>query len=229
MEISPAAASPEPVHLPADAPVRLVWPRRLSGAWLLAWTGLSLWAAYGLATAWPYELHPLLFVLLVSMSGLVFRAGNLLFMRRRRRRLVGWWRAAGRLAALPVGVVLTILLFSKLESISMTSFEREIATWVRQMHAGASASCPAGGRYAVDAALNSYLERSSAVRGGALHHGDGRFVLELKGRSIDIDGSTLYYDSVTRKWNRFHNDNRERTGEFQALINTLAECRFVLS
>lgn len=228
MELSPAAASPESAHLPADASARLVWPRRLSAAWLLVWSGLSLWAAYGLATAWPYELHPLLLVLLVSMSGLVFRAGDILFMQRRGRRLAGWWRAAGRLAALPLGVVLAFLLFSKLEPISMASFEGEIATWVRQMHVSAPTSCPADGKYAVDAALNSYLERSGAIRGGTLHHGDGRFVLELKGRSIDIDGSTLYYDSVTRKWNRFHNDNRERAGEFQALINTLAECRFVL-
>ncbi len=228
MEISPAAASPGPAQLPADASALLVWPRRLSAAWLLAWTGLSLWAAYGLATAWPYELHPLLLVLLVSMSGLVFRAGDLVFIRRRGRRLAGWWRTAGRLAALPLGVVLAFLLFSKLESISMTSFEREIATWVRQMHVSAPTSCPADGRYVADAALNSYLERSGAIRSGTLHHGDGRFILELKGRSIDIDGSTLYYDSVTRKWKRFHNDNRERTAEFQALINTMAECRFVL-
>ena len=229
MELSPVAASPEPAHLPADAPVRLVWPPRLSAAWLLAWTGLSLWAAYGLATAWPYELHPLLLVLAVSMPGLVFRAGDLVFMRRRARRLAGWWRAAGRLAALPLGVVLAFQLFSKLEPISMASFEREIATWVRQMHVSAPASCPADGRYAVDAALHSYLERSGAIRSGTLHYGDGRFVLELKGRSIDIDGSTLYYDSVTRKWNRVPNDNRDRPGELQALINTLAACRFVLS
>ena len=191
--------------------------------------GLDGPLAYGLATAWPYELHPLLLVLAVSMPGLVFRAGDLVFMRRRARRLAGWWRAAGRLAALPLGVVLAFQLFSKLEPISMASFEREIATWVRQMHVSAPASCPADGRYAVDAALHSYLERSGAIRSGTLHYGDGRFVLELKGRSIDIDGSTLYYDSVTRKWNRFHNDNRDRPGELQALINTLAACRFVLS
>lgn len=90
MEISPAAASPEPAPPPADTSAVPVWPRRRSAAWLLAWSGLSLWAAYGLTTAWPYELHPLLLVLLVSMSGLVFRGGDLLFMRRRRRRLAGW-------------------------------------------------------------------------------------------------------------------------------------------
>lgn len=228
MEVSPAAVSPEPAPPPADTSAGLVWPRRLSAAWLLAWSGLSLWAAYRLATAWPYELHPLLLVLVVALSGLVFRAGDLVFMQWRRRRLAGWWRAAGRFVAMPLGVVLAFLLFSTLDPISMARFEREIAPWVGRMHASAPTSCPADGRYAVDAALSSYLERSGAIRHGTLHHGDGRFVLELKGRSIDIDGSTLYYDSVTRKWHRFHNDNRQRTEAFQTVISNLAECRFVL-
>ena len=73
--------------------------------------GLALWTAHGLATAWPYELHPLLIVLVIAMSGVMFRAGDLLFMRRRRRRLAGWWRAGARLAAVPVGVTAGCFLF----------------------------------------------------------------------------------------------------------------------
>ena len=38
--------------------------------WLLLWTGLALWAAYGLAIAWPYELHPLLLVLVAFTCAL---------------------------------------------------------------------------------------------------------------------------------------------------------------
>ncbi len=229
MEMTPGADSARPAPPDVAAPTSLVWPQRLSVAWLLTWSGLALWTAHGLATAWPYELHPLLLVLVIAMSGVMFRAGALLIMRRRRRRLAGWWRAGARLAAVPVGVTAGCFLFSELDALSMTRFEGETANWVHQLDTGTPVSCPADGRYPVDAALNAYLHGSGAIRHGTLHHGDGRFVLELKGRSIDIDGSTLYYDSVTRKWNRFHNDNRERTGEFEARINTLAECRFSLS
>ncbi|MBK9019949.1 MAG: hypothetical protein IPL72_08100 [Sulfuritalea sp.] len=229
MEVSPDAASPRLEQPLAEARKGLAWPLRISVAWLLAWTGLALWAAYGLATAWPYEMHPLLVVLALALPGVVFRTADLLFMRWRRRRLAGWWRTGGRLAALPLGVALAFALFSMLEPMSMARFEREIAPWVSRIHAIAPMSCQADGGYPVDAALASYLERSGALRKATLHHGNGRFVIELAGRSIDIDGSTLYYESATRKWNRFHNDNRERSVAFEALVKPLAPCRFTLS
>ncbi len=117
------------------------------------------------------------------------------------------------------------MLFSAVEPMSMARFEREIATLVAQVQASTPVTCPADGRYPVDAALNAYLEQSGGLRKGALHQGSGRFIIELAGRSIDIDGSTLYYDSATRKWNRFHNDNRERAEAFQTLVKPLAPCR----
>lgn len=229
MEIGPDADSTRPEQQLADARKGLVWPLRIGVAWLLAWAGLALWAAHGLATAWPYELHPLLVVLALALPGVVFRTADLLLMRWRRRRLAGWRRAGARLAALPLGVVLAFVLFSVLEPMSMARFEREIAPWVGRVHASAPVSCPADGRYPIDAALSSYLERSGALRKATLHHGDGRFVIELAGRSIDVDGSTLYFDSATRKWNRFHNDNRERSVTFETLVKPLAQCRFTLS
>lgn len=213
----------------ADARKSLVWPLRISVAWLLAWVGLVLWAAQGLATRWPYELHPLLVVLVLATPGIVFRTADLLFMRWRRCRLAGWQRTGGRLAALPLGVFLAVMLFSAVEPMSMARFEREIASLVAQVQASTPVTCPADGRYPVDAALNAYLEQSGGLRKGTLHQGSGRFIIELAGRSIDIDGSTLYYDSATRKWNRFHNDNRERAEAFQTLVKPLAPCRFTLS
>lgn len=191
--------------------------------WLLLWSGLALWAAYGLATTWPYELHPLLPVLALALPGVLFRAADL-FLMQRRRRLAGWRRAGARLAALPAGVALAFLLFAVLEPLSMARFERALAPWVAQVHA--AASCPADGRFAPDATLNAYLENSGALRDGTLHRDTGRFVLELKGRSIDIDGATLFYDSATRQWQRFHNDNRARADAFAERVNGLTACRF---
>ena len=229
MAMKPDTESTAPEAPPADGRKSLVWPLRISVAWLLAWAGLALWAAQGLATRWPYELHPLFVVLVIAMPGIVFRTADLLFMRWRRRRLAGWQRTGGRLAALPVGVFLAVMLFSAVEPMSMARFEREIAPLVAQIQAGAPVNCPADARYPVDAALNAYLEQSAGLRKGTLHQGSGRFVIELAGRSIDIDGSTLYYDSATRKWTRFHNDNRERAVAFETLVKLLAPCRFTLS
>ncbi len=229
MEIGPTAEPGASVQPPSDSPKSLAWPQRRSAACLLAWASLALWAMHLLATRWPYELHPLLLVLIIALPGIVFRAGDLLFMRQRQRRLAGWWRTGARLAALPVGIALALPLFSVLDSMSMARFEREIAAWVSQVPARPPELCPADGGVPIDAALNAYLEQSDALRKATLHHGDRRFVIEFAGRSIDIDGSTLYYDSATRQWQRFHNDQREQSDKFAALIEPLAHCRFTLS
>jgi hypothetical protein len=229
VEISPVPTTS--AAAPAKDPQSLVLPQRRSAIWLLVWLGLALWAANGLATAWPYELHPLLLVLIIALPGVVFRAADILLMRWHRHRLAGWRRAAGRLAALPLGALFAFVLFAQLAPISMARFERALAPWVAQVAAAVEteAVCPADGRYPVDAALNAYLAQSRGLRTVNLHRGGGRFVIELAGRSIDIDGSTLYYDSATRTWQRFHNDNRDKADAFAALVKPLAQCRFVLS
>ena len=227
MEVNPATAS-APLPSPAETAASLVRSRRWALAWLLAWSGLTVWAAHGLATAWPYELHPLLLLLALALPGVLFRATDLLWMHRWGRRLAGWRRAAARLAAVPPGVALAFLLFSQLDTLSMGRFEREMALWVGQLQVTVPLACPADGRLAADAALNAYLDRSGAIRRVTLHQGAGRFVLELMGRSIDIDGSTLYYDSATGKWQRFHNDNRERADALAVSVQSLEACRFTL-
>ena len=45
------------------------------------------------------------------------------------------------------------------------------------------------------------------------------------GGSIDMDGSTLYYDSEAREWRRYHNNNEEARAIHQKLIAGLADCK----
>lgn len=223
---------PEPVtEGPAGdvaAPLSLGRPRILATLWLLAWSVLALWAAHALATAWPYQLLPHLIVLVFAVPGMLFRGFDLLYMRLRARRCAGWRRAAARLAAMPIGLVAAGFLYSALERVSMASFEREIDAYVRQVEANATAPCPPQARYVVDAALNAYLDRSKALMPVELHYDARHFVLAFLGRSIDIDGSTVYYDSSTRIWRKFHNDSVEDREAFAALVKDMAECRFRL-
>ena len=37
-------------------------------------------------------------------------------------------------------------------------------------------------------------------------HGEGRYMLEIRGGSIDIDGSTIFFSPSTNQWVRIHND-----------------------
>ena len=51
-----------------------------------------------------------------------------------------------------------------------------------------------------------------------------RFVLAFQGGSIDIDGSTIYYDSGAGAWRKFHNDSSDDRQAYAALTAGLAEC-----
>lgn len=51
-----------------------------------------------------------------------------------------------------------------------------------------------------------------------------RFVLAVGGRCMDIDASTAFYDSGTRRWRKVHNDSLNHTGEFAARTPGLVEC-----
>jgi len=60
-----------------------------------------------------------------------------------------------------------------------------------------------------------------------LHHDSTRFVLAFQGGSADIDGSTIYYDSGTGAWRKFHNDSSDARQVYAGLTAGLAECVLV--
>lgn len=198
-----------------------------SVAFLCAWIALAAWSGYLLATAWPYELLRPVFGLFIALPGIVFRLSDLAFLRLRTRRLTGWRRALARLIALPVGLLAAPL--DALDRMSMARFERAMAPLIAQIQAGARAPCAPGAYVSKGPSLLAYLEESGAPRKPAvLHHAGQRFVLELLGGSADFDGSTIYFDSRTGAWKKFHNDVRDKRAAFDALVEGMESCKVEL-
>jgi hypothetical protein len=202
----------------------------MTGAISLAlWIAVAAWASYALATAWPYvQLMPQ-WLLVFALPGILFRVLDLGWMQAQGRRLAGWRRWAARAATIGAGLAAAGGLWTALDGISMGRFERALAPLVAQVHARAAAPCPPAAQYVPDPALAAYLEASGAPRAPLnLHHGRERFVLVLMGGSMDIDGSSLFYDSRPRQWRKVHNDILARSGELQALLKDLESCRIPL-
>lgn len=59
---------------------------------------------------------------------------------------------------------------------------------------------------------------------GELFHNKKRFILYFSGGSIDIDGSTLLYDSTLKYWQIFHNDNSEMLEKLEKEKQGLNKC-----
>jgi len=204
-------------------------PQFASAAWLVLWLMVAVWTCHALATAWPYvQLMPQ-WLLVFAIPGLLFRAIELAWMRMRGQRLQARNRWLGRAISILAGLMAAGGLWSAMDGISMARFESAMAPLVGQIHANAAAPCPPAARYAVGRDLSAYLAESGAPRApAALAHDSQRFVLALGGGSMDIDGSTLFYDSRSRGWRKVHNDMLAATGELDALRKGLENCKIAL-
>ncbi|MCK4493185.1 MAG: hypothetical protein KAU26_03970, partial [Methylococcales bacterium] len=53
---------------------------------------------------------------------------------------------------------------------------------------------------------------------------EDQFILYFLTQSINIEGSTLFYDSVVKKWQLFQNNTLHGKSTFQQQYLTLTEC-----
>lgn len=196
--------------------------------WLGAWVVLTVGLCMLLATAWPNEGHYAAMGLWVAVPGIVSRALDLAaaeFPGRLR------WRLLRRVIAVVTGIPAAGLLWMSMSRIADESFEAAMAPLVAQVHAQAAAPCPPAASYTVEPALRQRLRGAPGRLSEVPLFSDAaqrRFVLRLPGGSFDIDGSTIWYDSSTRHWQRFHNDWREQRQALEAMLATMVACALPL-
>jgi len=176
------------------------------------------WAFYEQSTSWPHEGSWLLIVYAFLCPGIVFQAFSLAYARLRGRALT-------RLLTIPVGVVLAAPLAASASALAMRSFEQAYAPFVAQLAADLAGACATGAKHFAMASVAAYNRQAGRERPQAVLKHDGkRFVLSFSDGSIDIDGSTIYYDSGARAWGKFHNDSTDKSAAFGKLTEGLAEC-----
>lgn len=204
-------------------------PFVFSAIWLGVWGAMAVWVAYALATAWPYVGLMPQWLLLIALPGMVFRVFDLVSMRALGHRVKGWRRILARAVALFVGAFATAASWVGLDAISMARFESAMVPLVARVQTHPEALCRPDASSVIGTNLATYLDAANAPRASAeLHYDKQRFVLALPGRSMDIDGSTMFYDSRGHQWRKVHNDALNHTGELVALTAGLAACRFSL-
>jgi hypothetical protein len=217
---------------PADDAARSQHRRFVAGVWLAVWVGLSVWVCNTLADAWPYVQLPPQLVLLVAVPGVLFRSAELALMGRRGRPLDKAPRRLLRIGSILAGVVIASYLWEAMDERSMARFERVMAPLVDELRTNSS-PCPPPPAFLSSEVFRDYRAASNAPGRRAEVYADGRpgsgrFVLAFSGRSIDIDGSTIFYDSAVGAWRKVHNDTLASTQEFETLTKNLAVCRIEL-
>ena len=209
-----------PVDNPQANPKSFIW---ISAALLTAYTAIVAWVSYNMSISWPHEGSWADIVLWFLCPGIVFQAFSIIYTWRTRRRLVR--RTQTRIITIPAGLLAAVALSNFASALAMDSFERAYAPYVAEIGANLAAPCLPGARYFESASVAAYnLESDNRHPKARLRYDTQRFVLAFSGGSMDIDGSTIYYDSNTKQWNKFHNDRSAASAGYAKLTEGLAAC-----
>mgnify|MGYP006919633439 CR=1 FL=1 len=196
----------------------------LSVVLLTAYGMAVAWVFQGESMAWPREgsMGSVVFFLLCPC--IVYELFNLAYMLRTARRLTS--RALTWVVAIPVGLFAAGFLANRASTLSMSGFEQAYAPFVTKVRTNLPDPCRAAGSYFQIPTVTAYNLQATPHRPqpAKLHHDSKRFVLAFQGGSIDIDGSTIYYDSGVAAWRKFHNDKIDDRKVYEELTAGLAEC-----
>lgn len=197
--------------------------KRANVALLVAYAAVVAWALHEQATSWPHEGSWAFVVFLILCPGILFQSFNLGYTWRTGRPLTRRWPA--RVVTILLGLMLAAALDSWASTLAMASFEQAYSPFVAQVAANPADPCGPAARYFAIPSVAEYNRQAGRERPQAkLKHDGKRFVLSFPGGSIDIDGSTIYYDSGAKAWSKYHNNNDEKSGAFAKLTEGLAEC-----
>jgi hypothetical protein len=166
---------------------------------------------------WAYAVY------IVACPGIVFRLFSLVYVPISGRAPARLWLV--RLVTVPVGMILAAVVASSASGLSQQAFEAAYAPFVAEIGSRLPDPCRGGDYFGIPA-VSAYNRSTAHGRLTArLFHDDKRYVAAFPGGSIDIDGSTIYYDSRAAAWRRFHNDDGGARERFDGLTAGLTECR----
>ena len=196
----------------------------ISAVLLAVFLSLAGWLFYLQSTSWPHE-GSLAFIGYVFLCpGIVFQSFSLAYALGTGRPLTTRYILA-LVVSMLLGLVLAAQLTDRASKLAMSSFERAYAPFVSRIGANLADACADAGKYFEIPAVAAFNQHTGSRPTATLRHGDKRFVLSFSGSSIDIDGSTIYYDSRAGAWRKFHNDLEEESGAFKKLTEGLADCK----
>ena len=190
---------------------------------LATYTAVVAWVFFEQSTSWPHEGSWAYAVFFLLCPGILFQSVSLAHTWRTRRPLTR--RALTRVITILAGLVLGAALASWASTLAMRNFEQTYAPFVSQVGENLADPCRSASRHFEIPSVAAYNVLAGRDRPQAkLKYDSKRFVLAFGGGSMDIDGSTFYYDSGVRAWTKFHNDNADAFSVYAGLIQGLEEC-----
>jgi hypothetical protein len=196
--------------------------------WILlgSYGGINLFAFYSSAYAWPTLGSIIWFLLLIFCPPFLYHVvfiGYVLILKKRLH-----WKKSYRFITLIVGILLAGGLLQLTQNISFNRFKMAYKPMMIAVQQKMPYPCDA--HYFEIPAVNRYnhsVTQKILQQGkpsGALWHNAQRFIVYFRAGSVDMDNSTLVYDSETKNWLFFHNDDVVMAKAFAERIKGLTRC-----
>lgn len=188
---------------------------------------IILFALYGSIYCWPTKGSVIWFLVIIFCPPFLYHAVFISYALIFDKLL--HWKKSYRFITLVIGIFLAGGLLQLTQNLSLARFKAAYQPFVAQIHANMPNPCASS--YFAMPQVQSYnlsvtqkiLQQKKPT--GALFYNPQRFVLYFRAGSVDVGGSSLVYDSQTKRWDFFHHNDRQAADKFTAQISKLVKCR----
>jgi hypothetical protein len=194
---------------------------------LASYACINLFALYSSAHSWPTQGSVIWFLVIIFCPPFLYHLffiGYVLILKQRPH-----WKKSYRFLTLLGGILLAGGLLQVTQKISLARVKTAYSPMIALIQQKMPLPCDA--HYFEIPQINTYNQSVTqkilrqSKPSGALFYDSQRFVLHFRGGSVDRDNSTLFYDSQTKNWLFFHNDDVAMTAKFASRLQGLSQCR----
>lgn len=197
---------------------------------LVIYSSINIHTVYSLSHSWPNKGSFAWFLLVFFCPPFLYHFIALSYGLAVKK--IFQWKKTLRFATLVAGVLLAGSLLQYVQDSSLRKFNRAYTPLIEKIRQKMPEPCD-GDYFKIPkvATYNGHINRMVHRNGlpiGELLHDGQHFLLRFQGGSIDIDGSTVFYDSKAGHWQIFHNDDMQMQDKLLFLQLGLTKCEAFL-
>lgn len=187
---------------------------------------INLFAIYSSIYSWPTQGSNIWFLLIIFCPPFLYHLVFIAYVSVLKKRPRG--KKIYRFLTIICGVLLAGGLLQLTQKISLTRFKSAYSPMIAQVQQKMPLPCdvhyfeiPEIDRYN-HSVTQKILQQGKPA--GGLFYNSQRFVLHFRAGSVDMDNSTIFYDSEMKNWRFFHNDDVAEAENFAARSKGLTRC-----
>jgi len=187
---------------------------------------IIFFALYSSVYSWPTQGSSIWFLLIIFCSSFLYHLAYIGYAVTLKKK--PHLKKSYRFVTLVCGILLAGGLLLLTQKISLARFKTAYSPLITRVQQ--KMPLPCDGHYFEIPQVNRYNQSvtqkilNQGKPSGALLYNQQRFVVHFRGGSVDMDNSTLFYDSETQNWQFFHNDDQAMPEKFANRIKDLIRC-----